>query len=195
MLPTWQWGLSELVVRTQCPIEVQSASITATASKRWMSRFHKRCILRRKQRKAKTPSFAIIQTQIKEQRKTKEKSSYHWPVSANSYRAILLSVLFRIKKQLLSESAFTCPALSYSVTSGASRPLSRYILYWNIMSNCWLLEGIFIRNLGIEPCFSNVLFFNWWLCPIILSSVSEKYSQILNRKIVTWIVGKFFPDS
>lgn len=111
-----------------------------------------------------------------------KKGSCHWPVSANSYRAILLSVLFRIKKQLLSESAFTCQALPSSVTSGAGRSLSQYIPYWNIMSNCWLLEGICIRNLGIEPCFSNVLFLHWWLCPIVLSSVPEKYSQLWTKK-------------
>ena len=65
--------------------------------------------------------LSLSVTQIKEQKE--KKGSYHWSVSANSYRAILLFVLFRIKKQLLSKSGLTLQALSYSVTYGASRPL------------------------------------------------------------------------
>lgn len=99
-------------------------------------------------------------------------------------------VLFRIKKQLSSKSALTFQALSYPVTSGASRPLSCYILYWNILSSCWLAEGIFV---GYWTMLSNlVLFFHWWFCYIMLSGVSEKDSQILNQKIIMWLIGEFF---
>ena len=123
-------------------------------------------------------------TQIKEPKKKKRRVV----ITANSHRAIL--VLFRIRKQLLSKSCLTLQALSYSVTSGACRSLSWYIPSWNIWSICCLLEGISIKNLDIEPCFSNhVQCFHWWLhlgfvLSFVLSRVLEKRSQVLNPKIV-----------
>ena len=98
-------------------------------------------------------------TQIKEQKKKRRVV-----ITANSSRAML--VLFRIKKQLLSKNCLTLQALSYSVTLGACRSLSWYIPYWNIWSTCCFLEGISIKNLGIEPCF----FKSYSMLPLMTSS-------------------------